>query len=1390
MIGNRVHTFLNTESILLPPRTVKLVYVRVHKFDSQVGYVPRQDIKPGVYFGEAIVQPRGGVALMYACNTLETEERFKVPLVELEEIECIATEKEVKAFTRSAQPGESDTERLKRAEEVIECLRLEGLDEDEQEEAKELIRYNPWVYQLDGEKLQEAKIPGYKLKLKDDDPIYVKQFRLPFHMRDKAHEQVQEMLDGGIVEPSYSPYNAPAWMVPKKPGPDGEKRWRVVVDFRRLNEKMIADAYPLPNITDILDQIGGARYFSTFDLVSGFHQIPLDPDSRAKTAFSTPKGHFQYTRMPMGIANGPPAFQRAMDTVLSGLQGAGLFVYMDDVVLYGKTLEEHRDKYKQFADRLHEVHMSLSPEKCEFLREEATFLGHCVSEEGIKPSPKTIEPILKYPRPKNQKGIRQFVGLAGYYRRFINNFAAKTRPLTELLKDETPFNWRNEQENAFTSITKEITSYPILRHPDFEREFLVTTDASDYAVGAILSQGEIGRDLPISYASRIMMKAEKNYTTTKKELLAIIFAIRIFRPYLYGRKFTLITDHQPLVWLKSTKDPGAQLRRWANELDEYDYEIKYKPGKMNLNADALSRNPILTEENSIVQGGHVAIVSRETQGVKDIKVGDAVWYIAVPGTQRVGPCVVEELWPDNKLLVMRGSRPDIARKEFVTAVNDPPINWAPTDVTLDLTESYPDMDVGDLIWYKMVVPYQTVGPHPITAILSQDVVKVKNAGVVIHVPMCRIVSVNQPPVEISNKNSTRKRPMEIPQETEDVPVAKRTRRAGLIPVPLSEIQPQEDGSDGDSGEGATFSGTEESGSLFVPTEYLGSPGGERDIFQEAPDNYDGNHDDSSVIINPVDWQLDSDGSENEEDHTPNEGEPPEHYFSEEEENDRNTENLDFSRTHLTEEKGNFAFFLPADGNLANACLRVLVEKDWVKDEQLTAEPHQVGDVIRVEKARWIGFGLVYKENGEAEVLEENTRQVINNFIEKILAEGLETIRMVHDFDCLTERSRRLIRTQLKEGLRGSNTRVVLCARLLDVPTLADRITIIEEKHASTIGGHKGVHKTVHAVAAQFYWKNMNAAVLDYVNHCQRCQRKKLVREKARHPMVITDTPIDAFEKVSIDIYEPSGKSNRGYVHILTMQDCLTKYALAVPLRHQTAADAAKALARRLICTFGAPQAILSDRGTNFTSEITKEFCKLFRIRQCLTTAYHPQSNGSLERSHHVLAEFLKTQIGDSAGWDEWIDMAMLAYNASVHESTSYSPHELVFGVKPRLPSARTLEGIGGRPYQQLFSEITERLRILRDKARVNLLKSKEKSKRYYDQKIKTVDLEAGNYVWLRKEPKTGKRDDEWRGPYNILQVLENNNVRIHTERGPRVVHRDKLKRARLRVGGSPQDEGE
>ena len=397
------------------------------------------------------------------------------------------------------------------------------------------------------------------------------------------------MLDQGIIRPSISPWSSPVWVVPKKLDASGKEKWRVVVDYRKLNELTIDDKYPLPNISDLLDQLGKCQYFTTLDLASGFHQIEIDSKDIQKTAFTVENGHFEFVRMPFGLKNAPSTFQRVMDNILLGIQNERCLVYMDDIIIYSPTIHDHMSRLTEVFERLRKANLKIQPDKCEFLRKEVAYLGHLITKDGVKPNPMKVDAILNFPQPKNQKEIQSFLGLAGYYRRFIPNFSKISKPLTKLLQKDIPFNFDSDCTNSFQNLKQTLTTTPILIYPDFEEPFVLTTDASAYAIGSVLSQGKIGKDLPIAYASRTLCSAETKYSVIERELLAIVWSVKHFRPYLFGRKFKLVTDHRPLTWLFSIKDPGSRLARWRLKLEEYDYEIIYKPGKINKNADALSR---------------------------------------------------------------------------------------------------------------------------------------------------------------------------------------------------------------------------------------------------------------------------------------------------------------------------------------------------------------------------------------------------------------------------------------------------------------------------------------------------------------------------------------------------------------------------------------------------------------------------------------------------------------------------------------------------------------------------------------------------------------------------------------------------------------------------------
>lgn len=469
-------------------------------------------------------------------------------------------------------------------------IRAEHLNSEEEKELFKLIKDYENIFPNKNDILTHTETIQHKIITKDDIPIYTKSYRYPEIYKEEINKQIKDLLDNKIIRESFSPWSSPIWMVPKKLDASGKKKFRMVIDYRKLNAKTIDDKFPIPNITDVLDKLGKNIYYTTLDLASGFHQIQMHPDSVPKTAFSTDKGHFEFTRMPFGLKNAPATFQRLMNFILRDYINKICLVYLDDIIILGTSLQEHCENIRKIFARLKQHNLKIQLDKSEFMRKEVAYLGHIVSKDGVKPNPAKIEAVKNFPIPKTQKEIKQFLGLLGYYRKFVPNFAKLTKPLTTCLKKGNIINIENkEYKNSFEESKNLLINSPILQYPDFEKQFIVTTDASNFAIGAVLSQYVNGKDMPIAYASRTLNDHEINYSTTEKELLGIVWSVKYFRPYIYGTNFKIRTDHRPLTWLMSLKDPNSKLMRWRIKLDEYNYEIEYKKGTLNSNADALSR---------------------------------------------------------------------------------------------------------------------------------------------------------------------------------------------------------------------------------------------------------------------------------------------------------------------------------------------------------------------------------------------------------------------------------------------------------------------------------------------------------------------------------------------------------------------------------------------------------------------------------------------------------------------------------------------------------------------------------------------------------------------------------------------------------------------------------
>lgn len=501
-----------------------------------------------------------------------------------------------------------------RVSEVLSRLRTDHLNPEERANLESLCAQYADVFYIDGEPLTFTNQVKHSIRTTDELPVYTKTYRYPFVHRQEVQDQITKMLNQGIIRPSQSAWSSPIWVVPKKADASGKIKWRIVIDFRKVNEKTIDDKYPIPNINDILDKLGNCQYFTTLDLASGFYQVEMDPADIHKTAFNVEHGHFEFLRMPMGLKNSPSTFQRVMDNVLRDLQNVICLVYLDDIVVFSVSLQEHMVNLEKVFKRLRESNFKIQMDKSEFLKLETSYLGHVISKDGIKPNPDKIIAIQRFPIPKTATEIKRFLGLLGYYRKFIPDFARITKPMTQCLKKGSKITFTDPRYvDCFEKCKSLLTNDPILQYPDFSKDFVLTTDASNFAIGAVLSQGPIGHDKPIAYASRTLNSSEVNYSVIEKELLAMVWATKYFRPYLFGRKFKIVTDHKPLQWVMGLKEPGSRLTRWRLKLSEYNFTTVYKQGKQNTNADALSRIEINNEDTMSI----VVNVSENPHSVVD-----------------------------------------------------------------------------------------------------------------------------------------------------------------------------------------------------------------------------------------------------------------------------------------------------------------------------------------------------------------------------------------------------------------------------------------------------------------------------------------------------------------------------------------------------------------------------------------------------------------------------------------------------------------------------------------------------------------------------------------------------------------------------------------------------
>ena len=462
----------------------------------------------------------------------------------------------------------------------------ETLDPEELDKLKDLVLENSDIFAAPGKPLGTTDVIEHSIDTGDATPIRQPMRRVAFAQWEVLDKEIERMLHDKVIEPSKSPWSSPLVIVKKKTGEP-----RICVDFRKINNVTKKDSYALSNIQELLDCVAGAQWYATLDLAQGFWQVQVREEDRPKTAFSTRKGLFQFIKMPFGLCNAPATFSRLMEQVLQPVLYHEAFCYLDDVIVTACSPSQMRERLNSVFALLRKAGLLLKPRKCTLFVHSVCYLGHVLSAEGVSCDLEKIAAIQDWPTPATVTNVRGFLGLCSYYRRFISGFADIAKPMVELTEKGRLFQWDDRCQMAFSQLKEKLTTAPILANPsqDPHDQYILDTDSSDLAAGAVLSQIQDGKERIIAFGSKALSKSQRAYCSTYKELLAIVIFLQKFRPYLLDREFVVRTDNSSLRWLLSFRDVHGILARWLSQLADYHFTVIHRPGKQHTNADALSR---------------------------------------------------------------------------------------------------------------------------------------------------------------------------------------------------------------------------------------------------------------------------------------------------------------------------------------------------------------------------------------------------------------------------------------------------------------------------------------------------------------------------------------------------------------------------------------------------------------------------------------------------------------------------------------------------------------------------------------------------------------------------------------------------------------------------------
>lgn len=1146
----------------------------------------------------------------------------------------------------------------------------------------------------------------------DAAPIMLKRRRQAQSEDAVVESNVRKMLAAGVIEEGNGAWGFPVVLVRKK---DGEVRF--CVDYRALNKVTHKDVYPLPRIDETLEALGGALWFTTLDLKSGYWQIRMADGDKPKTAFTTKQGLYQFVRMPFGLTNAPSTFQRMMNSVLRGLTWVTCLVYLDDIVIYTRGgIERHVLELACVLERLSIAGLTLKLKKCRFATQRMEYLGHELSCEGVRPLERLVSAVREFPRPKDAAEVKRFVHLAGYYRRFVQGFGSIMAPLTKMLRKDADWEWASTQEAAFEHIKLVLTSKPLLIYPNFHLPFRVVTDASKIGLGACLMQDNGQGWQPVAYASKVTSKTEENYGITELECLAVVWAIKLFRPYLYGRRFTIVTDHAALKWLMTSPNLTGKLHRWALTLQEFDFDVEYRPGSTNVVADALSRAPV-----KILAAIGRRRRMRRRENVAGVPSGTTATTISGGGKLHAVDT------PSNDLLhvVASPAMPDASQT-------------VPTGCETSAVAETPAMAMGAQLMSGM----EDVLQEEMT---DEDVVRTGWEESGRPAPQAQTTKKRSRSKWVAAEQSrpvTRaaKRRADEAQLRGDAVIETRERVAG-------ERETPPDGSLGMTAGDVTLTMVNSTSRSALAGTRAGSPMGKR-----------------AVTWSPSVEQQQVHRAARLEDQQRRRGNDAERSSSRwrgdtsapVQPTSQNTLSDNNLKTKMTAGNQNKRRRLSDAthplGETSEAAVSRSGQRGGKQQPMRDGRGQRTGDEQRA--VMQTAQRVAVRSSGEPtlQLTDEaiSTAQARSRLVQRLVTAG-----RYHGMDVATEYGLVLIKTP-------SGKRVVLPPELWSVA--------FKESHDSVWAGHLRAPHTYSRIAQVYWWPRLQREVKRWVLGCQECGSRK-ARPREVIPPLRSIRGGDVGDRWALDVAGPLPTTEGGKRYVIAAVEYVTRYAVAITVERHTAENVAKFLMKQIVLKFGPFRELLTDGAPELTGRAIEQLVIMLQAEQTTPVPYRPQMIGLVERFHRTWKDCVSVYMNmdEQRDWDAWIDFAVYAYNSGRHSTVLLSPNELMMGRKLRAPNEllrQTSVAEAGEmtAYHRRLLRAMKAAHACAEQARV---REQKRQAKYYDRKVRMQrSFNAGDRVWMfrpPKGPKASKFVHSWIGPMKIVEPAGYDNFLIERE---------------------------